>query len=125
MNLAQARAAIRRLIGPKAMWRYDEGAPSADERVELRMALPVLESARESARVAVQRRKDELLAGDAEYQRLRQTWHDANNEAARGLASAHRYRVSVGKDTGLFFHILAEGDNWQDAIDKLKAKQRT
>jgi hypothetical protein len=120
MNIAQAKAAMRRLIGAKAMWRYDEKAPNANERAELRAILPDLRASRDAAKTAMQLRRAELLK-DREYQRLLRAWEVADKAASMALGRAHHHRVTVGRDSGFAFTVMAEGDNWQDAIDKLKA----
>jgi hypothetical protein len=122
MNITQAKAAMRRLIGTKAMWRYDEKAPDADERAQLHACLPTFQKAREAAKVALQERRAELLV-DPEYLRLKQRWEIADKEVSQTMARAHHYRVTVGRDSGFAFTVMAEGDNWQDAIDKLKEKE--
>ncbi len=109
MNITQAKAAMKKLFGVKAMWRYDERAPTADERERVRALMPAMLSAKQQAKDAYEARRAELLK-DPEYLRLK---------AARGIIN--HYRVTIGRDTGFAFHVVAQGDNWHDAIDKARA----
>jgi hypothetical protein len=121
MNKTQAIAAMLKLVGKRVNYRYDESAPKAEEREELHAKLPALQAARDATRTAMDQRIKDLLAGDAEYQRLRAEAAAARKAAADASSRARHYRVTIGDSSDGFCNlILAEGDNWQDAIDKLK-----
>lgn len=120
MNITQAKTAMKHLLGTKALWRYDERAPTADERETIRESLPGLQSAAAAAREAMEARRVALLA-DPEYLRLRAEWKDADKTHSAAASRYHHHRVVIGKNTGMAMLVLAEGDNWHDAIDKLKA----
>lgn len=121
MNITQAKTAMRRLVGPTVTWRYSETAPTAEEREAMLATLPALQTAYESARDAAEARRRQLLS-DPEYLRLAAAGQAARKALGSAQGRASYYRVQIGKSNGMFNHILAEGDNWQDAIDKLKAK---
>lgn len=121
MNFEQASRALRKLYGKRWGYRYDESAPKAEEREEIGAALPGLAAALELARKAREARKAELLK-DPEYVRLREAVELADKAHSKALSRWHQWRVVVGKSTGIFFEVTAQGDNWQDAIDKARAK---
>lgn len=123
MNITQAKTALLRLYGNKATWRYNEKAPKADEREEIKTQLPALTAAKNEAKEACDQRRKELLQ-DPEYVRLRAAWQSAERAADNALSLMHSYRVCVGTTNGMFFHVTAQGDNWQDTIDKARAKAK-
>jgi hypothetical protein len=122
VNLAQAKAALRRLYGKKALYRYDEKAPTADERQALRERVPDLRSQREAARAARLARRDELLA-DPHYRDLLAIEQSAEKALESTLSRVRHYRVTIMTDEGFAHHVRAQGDNWQDAIDKARAER--
>lgn len=127
MNVTQAKTALRKLYGAKAAWRYSEKAPKAEERETLLAQLPKLQNTAEMLKHQVMQRREELLK-DTEYLALHQQWETARKATDKAMARLHSYRVSVGCVGGeingfSFFHVEAEGDNWQEAIDKARAKR--
>lgn len=112
---------MRRLIGKNAMWRYDEKAPKAEERETLRAQLPTLGEVAKAAAAALCARREELLR-DPQYLALKADYDAAKRARDNALSSAHHYRVTIGRDTGYAMMVEAQGDNWQEAIDALKAK---
>lgn len=124
MNITQAKSAMKKLFGAKAMWRYDERAPKAEEREEIAATLPTLMEARNATKAAVEARRIELLK-DPEYVRLKAEALAASDTYEKAASRTRHYRVTVGRGGGVaglnFFHVVAQGDNWQDAIDKARA----
>ena len=121
MNKTQAMAALKRLLGKNAAWRYDDNAPRAEEREAIRASLPALSCAYAIAKTAMEDRRKELLH-DPEYIQLVAECQKARDKHTYALSCFHSHRVILGRSDSLFFHIDAEGDNWQEAIDTLKAK---
>jgi hypothetical protein len=126
VNQTQAIAAMKKLWGSKAAWRYNEHALRGDEREEQGREADELRAKQQAAKAARDARRAELLK-DPEYLRL-VAEHEAADKAADLAASNYRARrVTVGycsNGAGLsWFNVVAEGDNWQDAIDAAKAKQ--
>jgi hypothetical protein len=123
MNAAQALKIIRKLYGAKATYSYNERAPKADEREELRAQLPALVAARDAARAARDKRRLELLS-DPEYARLRKLADEADTAHSRVLSVSLARRVTVGVMGGVpglpMFEVKASGDNFQDAIDNAR-----
>lgn len=108
-----------RLFGSRATWRYDKSAPQAEERDAHRLEATRLQG---ELVIAMRARDDRMkvLAQDPEYVQLRdeaQRLHTARETAA---GNALRHRVTVGRTNGMFFEVIAVGDNWQDAIDSAR-----
>lgn len=126
MNITQAAAALKKLYGNKAAWRYNDKALKGEEREALEASIPALHLATAQAKDAMDMRHTELLR-DPEYIRLRAAWKAAQDASGRALGLSHSRRVTVGYLGGTaglqFFHVTAEGDNWQEAIDEAKAKK--
>ncbi len=123
MSPAQAQAALKKLFGKNAAWRYNERALKGEEREALCETLPTLAQRATDARAALDARYKVLLA-DPEYQRLKAAHHAARAEHEKALGHYSARRVTVGQVSGggMFFHVIAEGDNWQEAIDAARAK---
>ena len=121
MSPAQAQAALKRMFGKAAAWRYDENALKGEAREALQAEYPSIQQRRDAAKAAMEARRAELLS-DPEYLRLCVEYRAAREEADKTLGRIHHRRVTVGHINGLFFTVVAEGDNWQDAIDNAKAK---
>lgn len=117
MNQTQALAKLKKIIGPKLGYRIDKGAPDADERERRRaefLRTCDLMLAADQARAA---RLAEVLAADAEYQRLKAA-HAAAKREHEAVPSYHRKRIMVGRVGPLFFTTLADGDCWAEVVDR-------
>lgn len=120
MNAAQAKAALKKLYGDKAVWRYDENAPLADERDTVRSQLPTLKSAVEQLKAAMEARRAELLS-DPEYVRLVSDYQAARKAREQAGSMSRHYRVMVGRSVGIGYEVKGEGDNWDEAIASAKS----
>ena len=127
MSPTQGIAALKRLLGKNARYRYDEKAPSASERAQAEAKLPALIAARNAAKEKLDARYKELVSDplyrelSAEHKRLSNACSDTSHRAR------HHFRVTLGTVNSVaglsFFHVDAQGDNWADVIAKLKAKK--
>jgi hypothetical protein len=126
MNQTQALSALKKILGPKLGYRINPKAATAEEREEAQAQRPELRAAREAAQAAMEARRLAILEGDAEYQRLKAEWTKAKKAAEENAGASTSYRITVGtvSDVGGlgFFHVKAEGDNWDDVITKLRDK---
>lgn len=127
MNRNQAVAKLRPMLGKRLAWREDERALTGEAR---EAALAILEAANARKRElceARDARRRAVLEADTEYQRLCQAASDAGSEASKMAGRAHRRRVTVGTTSSVggigFFHVAADGDNWQEAVDRVKASK--
>jgi hypothetical protein len=120
VNRTQALTILKRVIGKHLAYREDSSALVGEE---LEAAQGILEDANTAyavAKKACDERRAALLAGDAEYQRLKTASTRAYEAAGKACANAHRRRITVGDTSnGLFFSVKAEGDNWQEVVDIL------
>jgi phage protein D len=125
VNQTQAIAAMKKLWGAKAAWRYNEHALRGEDREQQGREADALREKQRAAKEARDARRAELLK-DSEYLRLVAEYNAAEKAADLAAYNYRARRVTVGYTGGgaglTWFHVVAEGDNWQDAIDAAKAK---
>ena len=122
MNGTQALKRARELLGRRAMIRVRKPYCTPEQREAARVNRDAVVAAREASRTARDARRRELLAADAEYQRLSEAARQAQDDYEVACARMQSYAVSVGIDAGICFEIRAQGDTLADAIAKLEAK---
>lgn len=123
MERAVAIRKLGQILGKKLGYRVDPKAPTREEReaakIELRAAL--------TERVKLREQRDErrraILAADPEYQKLNAE-HQAACKRVDKLGSITRhYKITVGETNDIFFLHRAEGDSWEEVIEKLTIKK--
>jgi hypothetical protein len=119
VNQAQAIAKLRKVIGDRLAYRIDKGALTGDEREAARQALTDATEAHIAAKAARDARFAELLAGDALYQDLKAKAQAANDAMEMARSLRMRRHITVGRDSGMFFSVEAEGDNWAEVVEKV------
>lgn len=123
----EQRVALKKLgkmLGPKLGYRIDPKAPTGEERDAARAQLSAAVSARNDLTSKRDTRRDAILAADEEFQRLRRE-ASAAIDTVEKLGGMMRHRkITVGVSTSLFFVVKAEGDNWQEVVDKVVSAQR-
>ncbi len=123
MERTVALKKLEKLLGKKLGWRINSKAPSPEDRQAARLALTSAIEERNNLKTRREVRYQEILAADAEYQTLK-TAHKAASEKADQLSSMTRhFKITVGTSEGIFFLVKAEGDSWEEVIDKL-AKEK-
>lgn len=123
MERAVALKRLERLLGKKLGWRINPKAPTQEEREAAKAELPLAIEDRNALKEQRHARYQEILAADSEYQRLYGA-HKAASERVDKLSSITRHhKITVGTSNGLFFVVKAEGDSWEEIIDKLTAKK--
>ena len=115
---------LGKLLGKKLGYRIDDRAPTHEEReaakIELAAALPIRNKLKEQRDA----RYEQILAGDPEYQRLK-TEYKAERDRLEKLSGITRHhKITVGTSEGMFFLVKAEGDSWEEVIDKLTAEKQ-
>lgn len=118
-------AAIKKLgkmLGKSLGYRVDPRAPTSEERAEARRQLPALNEARQQAEKAMTDRRQAILAADQPYQDLVAAWTEAKQKASATASVLHHFKFTVGTSNGMFFHVKAQGDSWEDVIAKLNTK---
>jgi hypothetical protein len=117
--------AIKRLgkmLGKSLGYRIDPKAPAVEEREAAKAQLPALIAERKAADEAVESRRKELLA-DPQYQELKAAAKAASDKANRVSYTAHHhYKITVGTSNNMFFLVRAQGDSWEEVIEKLDAE---
>lgn len=121
MNSKQALAKLQKILGPRAAYRTIQSAPDAAERDEARALAKERGRERAEAKEAMEARRA-LLLQDPEYRALVAKYQALNTEATELFSRSCSYRIRAGKNMGLFFEVLAEGDTWDEVFEKLKAK---
>ena len=125
MTPTEGQRRLRRLLGQRACWRVDDRAAKPHDREAALAALPIARQRWQELTAARDARYRAILAGDAEYQRLFAEAKAAREAADRlGHIAHNSHRITVGIDSGLFFDVKAHGDNWQEVIDILEARER-
>lgn len=125
MERSVAIKKLTKLLGKKLGYRVDPKAPKQDERDAARAELDATREAFERLKNTLEARHMELLAADTEYQRLKAEVK-AERERRKKLSGVMRwYKITVGHSVaGMFFHVQAEGDTWEEVIAKLTAKAK-
>jgi hypothetical protein len=121
MNERQAIAKLHKLLGKRAAYRIDDKAPDAETRAAYRAALPDLRADEKEAREALDARRAEVLAADPVYQSLLCRWRTVKQTTDNAASIGYRSRITAGVDMGIGLSVKAEGDNWQEVIDKLES----
>lgn len=119
MERSVALKRLSKVLGKKARYRVDQSAPSADEREASRVELSGAVAERNAANERLTARYNEILNADAEYQALKSTAIAARKRVEQISSRAYRKKITVGIDNGLFFHVKAEGDSWEEIFEKL------
>ncbi len=123
MERTVALKKLERLLGKKLGWRIDAKAPTLEEREAAKAALPLAIEERNKLKEQREVRYQAILAGDEEYQRLKAA-HRAASERTDNLSGVTRHRkITVGVNSGMFFLVRAEGDSWEEVIDKLTTEK--
>ena len=125
MNRTQAIAKLRPILGKKIAWREDDRALVGEAREAAELKRLEAAAASEAARAARRAHYEALLAGDAEYQRLKAEAEAAETAAKQAAGFAYRHRITVGTIDSVLgaFWVKAEGDNWQEVVDILTKKK--
>lgn len=123
MNRTDAFKKLKRILGKDFRYREDPRALVGEEREQAILAWRKALGASQAAEEAMKAKREELLR-DPEYLRLKAE-NLAAYEATKQTGSvtlARRVTVGTISGHGMFFSIIAQGDNWQEVVDKLTAK---
>ena len=123
MTPQEGQKKLKKLLGPKAMWRVYEKAPSAEVRADARARLRTEQDAKAAVFEARDARANWLLKNDAEYQRLKEDARVKLAAVKETSSILSTYRVTVGTNEGFAFMVEAQGDNWADVIRKIEDKR--
>lgn len=123
MERAVAIKKLGKLLGKSLGYRVDPKGATAEERADAQAAYKVASARTETLLKQKEARIKTLLDADPEFQQLKAA-HEAAKKERDSLASQqHSYRFTVGTSNGMFFHVKAQGDSWEEVIAKLENKQ--
>jgi predicted membrane chloride channel (bestrophin family) len=124
MERAVAVKKLAKILGKTLGYRVDPKAPDAEQRAAAQAQLAEAQAVRDQARQKRDERYKALLANQ-EYQDLVAAYNAAKKITEKlNYQAHHHFKFTVGTSNGLFFHVMAQGDSWEDVIDKL-TKERT
>jgi hypothetical protein len=110
---------LSRLLGKNLGYQVDPRAPDRDERMAAHERLPALTEAKKKAEEAARLRREAILANDPEYQELVAAHKRTREEWSKAAGQARAHKFTVGTSSGLFFHVKAQGDSWEEVIEKV------
>lgn len=113
---------LGKLLGKKLGYRVDDKAPKADEREAAKAEFDLACQERNALKEKRDARHRAILEADAEYQSLFAAHRAASDRADKLSSLTRRYKFTVGVCGDMFFHVRAQGDTWEEVIDKLKLK---
>ena len=122
MERTVALKKLGKLLGNKLGYRIKAKAPTPEERAGAKAALAPARAERDRLKEQRDTRHREILAADAEYQRLQSEARAAVERVEKLSGTSSHYKITVGLDLGWAFEVKAEGDSWEDVIDKLSAR---
>lgn len=124
MERAVAIKKLTQLLGKSVGYRVNTKAPTREEREAARVELPAANEERNKLGEQRRKRHEAILAADTEYQSLVVAYDAAKKHANDLLGVMHHYKFTVGRTEGPFFVVKAEGDSWEDVIEKVSTKER-
>jgi hypothetical protein len=125
MERAVAVKKLAKILGKTLGYRVDPKAPDAEQRAAAQAQLAEAQAVRDQARQKRDERYKVILA-DKEYQDLVAAYNAAKKITDKlSYQAHHHYKFTVGNSNGLFFHVMAQGDSWEEVIDKLTTKRVT
>lgn len=124
MERSVALKKLGKLLGSKLGYRVDPKAPRPDERDAAHAALTPAVAERDALREKRDARREAILAADMEYQQLKTAAKAAGEHVDRLSSTTRRKKITVGTSEGMFFLVRAEGDTWEEIIEKLTPVKR-
>jgi uncharacterized protein (DUF3084 family) len=122
MDRATAIRKLVKILGTNMGYRVDPMAPTQGQREEASAALRAARQERDALEEQRAARLKEILAADAEYQRIKAEHAAAVARLEKLAAIARHYKFTVGVSNSMFFAVRAEGDSWEQVIAKLTEK---
>jgi hypothetical protein len=114
---------LKKLLGKSFTCDINPNAPTREERDKAEVELRAANAAQGSLGAQAEARRRAILGADAEYQRLTADYVEARSRSAELSSITFSYKIRVRSSNGLFSSVLAEGDSWEQVIDKLTKKQ--
>ena len=124
MERSVAIKKLGKLLGKSLGYRIDDKAPTREERAAAKIELTAAIEVRNGLKEKRDERYRAILAADAEYQSLHASHRAASERVDRISSMTRHYKITVGVSNSMFFHVKAEGDSWEEVIDKLQPKNQ-
>lgn len=122
MERAIAIKKLGKMLGKSLGYRVDPRAPTIEERAQATEAAKALSAAFKEAEAAETARLNAILEADVEYQELKAKRMSLREAKDRAWSKSRHFKITVGTTSSMFFHVRAEGDSWEEVIDKLDAE---
>lgn len=122
MNRATAMKKLTKLLGKSVGYQIDPKAPSCEERDKAHAELPAARAKSVSLLKQLEARRSAILEADAEHRRLTADYKEVRERIGRLLSVTQKYKITVGVSNSLLFTIRAQGDSWEQVIEKLTEK---
>lgn len=110
---------LEKLLGKKMGWCVRPTYSTADERAAAKAALPSAREERNRLKEQKDARHRAILEADAEYQSLLTASKAAAENVERLDGITRHHKITVGINLGWAFKVKAEGDSWEEVIEKL------
>lgn len=124
MERSVAIKKLGKILGKSFGYRVDPKAPSQEEREAARIELKGANVEKEEIKSKLEARRKAILDADAELQSLQAAYTQARQRADKLMSRSYQYKFTVGNTVGgLFFSVKAQGDSWEEVIEKLTEKQ--
>src|SRR6516162_5240773 len=114
---------LSKMLGKGFGYRVNTKAQMREEREAIRTELKTAVEARDRLGKLADDRRNELLRNDQDYQEKYAAHKEARKKVSELNGRAYSNKISVGISSGMFFFVKAEGDNWEEVIEKLQAKK--
>jgi len=122
MERAVAIKKLSKLLGKKLGWRINTKAPTQEEKAAAAAELPAAVDERRRLKEQKDERYRTIIAADAEYQRLFAEHRAASDRTDRLSSITRCHKITVGVSESMFFLVKAEGDSWEEVIEKVSRK---
>lgn len=123
MDKATAVRKLHKIIGKGFGYQLNPKALDKDGREAAKAELKTANAEKDRASAALEARRQELLAGDQDYQAKLVAYRAARKHAEKLSSQSYACRITVGTTDRVggfgFFHVKADGDNWQEVLDKV------
>jgi len=113
---------LGKMLGKSLGYRVDPRAPTSEERDRAREEAKTLNAEFKAAEEAEVARRSAILDADAEYQRLKAETKRLRKAKDEAWSKSMHFKITVGTSNGMFFHVKAQGDTWENVIEKLGTK---
>jgi len=119
MERSVAIKKLSKLLGKDLSWQVNDKAPTREERAAAKAKLPTALEERKKLEARREERRKAILAADAEWQALHAAYEIASERTGKLSSITRSYKITVGTSDGPFFCVEAEGDSWEEIIDKV------